>query len=405
MIEFVYDNKHLILKYSLEDNIDWIKKKISEESFVRIKSTYIFEEKDIILMDEKNLTVSFKLGTIDGNYYKISKKKLNSKMNIFFHKSIKLKFDYFNYSIGSYEGVSVFKVISEVLKKPTDLYIGGEQANISLEDFENLIKSFPNAYEKKLYLKSRIYQSIENYFENTVNFKEKLENYRDKHNNTIINGDINKLNKYELEKYNTILEKLKYMYNNEDKYSEKQWQKEIAEIILLIFPKYIDFVEKVRISIQDSNKRYEEFDMLLITASGNVDILEIKKPQNTNIISNGTDRDNYYSTNFLSKTVMQLEKYIYHLNSLGYGVNLKLEKNPKFKNIVDIVSIKVMNPKGIAILGKEKDLNVNQKRDLEIIKKMYANMVEIITYDDLIRRVENTINIIKKRGVNDEIKV
>lgn len=397
MIEFAYANEYLILKYSLENDIDWIKKKISEESFVRVKGTYIFEEKDIILFDEKNFTVSFKLGTLDKNYYRISKKKLNSKMNIFFHKSIKLKHDFFNYSNGSYRGISVFKVISEVLNKPKDLYIGGEQANISLEDFENIIKSFPKAHEKKLYLESRVYQSIENYFENTINFKEKLENYRDKHNNTIINDDINKLNKYELEKYNTIFEKLKYMYNNEDKYSEKQWQKEIAQIILLIFPKYIEFVEKVRIPIKNSNKKYEEFDMLLITASGNVDILEIKKPQNTNIISNGTDRDNYYSTNFLSKTVMQLEKYIYHLNSLGYDTNSKLNKNTRFKNISDIVSINVMNPKGIAILGKEKHLNEKQKQDLEIIKKMYANVVEIITYDDLIGRVKNTINIIKKR--------
>ena len=56
-----------------------------------------------------------------------------------------------------------------------------------------------------------------------------------------------------------------------------------------------------------------------------------------------------------------------------------------------------MNPKGIAILGKEKNLNEKQKQDLEIIKKMYANVVEIITYDDLIGRVKNTINIIKKR--------
>ena len=40
---------------------------------------------------------------------------------------------------------------------------------------------------------------------------------------------------------------------------------------------------------------------------------------------------------------------------------------------------------------------LRQKQDLEIIKKMYANVVEIITYDDLIGRVKNTINIIKKR--------
>lgn len=397
MIDFIYNNDVLILEYSPDNGVEWIKRTLEEQKNVDIKKTFRFKNSDVILYSDDNLMVQFRLGVLERDYYQISKEKLDCNMDIYFYKNIKLNFKYFMYPHRGKVINNNFKIISEILEKPTDLYIGGDLANISFEDYSNIIDSFPNSYEKTLYAKSRIYQSIENYFENAVNYTEKLENYRNNKNNTIVNRDVNELNKYELEKYNSILKKLKYMYKNKDKYSEKQWQNEIAQIILLVFPKYIAFVEKVRIPIQDSNKKNEEFDMLLITSSGNVDILEIKKPQIANIVSNSTDRDNYYSTNFLSKTVMQLEKYIYHLNSLGYSANSKLSKNPKFKNIVDIVEIKVMDPKGLAILGEEKKLNDSQKRDLEIIRKMYSNIVEIITYDDLIKRVQNTLKIIEKR--------
>ena len=405
MIDFIYSNDSLILKYSPIGGVEWIKKDFKEKEFVIIKKTFIFESSDVILYSNDNSMVQLRLGTLENDYYKISKEKLNCDMDIYFYKKLKLKFEHFLYPHAGYMIDNNFKIMSEVMKKTTDLYIGGningdierDYTKISFEDYNDIINSFPKDYEKTLYAKSRIYQSVENYFENTIDYTEKLENYRNKHNSTIVNRSINELRKNELEKYDCILKKLKYMYKNKDKYSEKQWQNEIAQIILLIFPKYIDYVEKVRIPIQDSNKKYEEFDMLLVTASGNIDILEIKKPQTANIVSNSTDRDNYYSTNFLSKTVMQLEKYIYHLNSLGYDANSKLSKNPKFEKIVDIVEVKAMNPKGIAILGDEEKLNARQKRDLEIIRKMYSNIVEIITYDDLIKRVQNTLKSIEKR--------
>lgn len=405
MIDFIYSNDSLILEYSPNGGVEWIKKDFKEKEFVIIKKTFIFESSDVNLYSNDNTAVQLKLGTLENNYYKIPKEKLNCDMDIYFYKNLKLKFEHFMYPHSGFMIDNNFKIISEVMKKPIDIYIGGDvggnvigdYVKISFEDYNNIIDSFPNSYEKTLYAKSRVYQSIENYFDNAIDYTEKFENYRNKHNSTIVNRSIDELNKHELEKYEHIFEKLKYMYKNKEKYSEKQWQNEIAQIILLIFPKYIAYVEKVRIPIQDSNKKREEFDMLLVTASGNIDILEIKKPQIANIVSNSTDRDNYYSTNFLSKTVMQLEKYIYHLNSLGYSANSKLSKNPKFKNIVDIVEIKVMNPKGIAILGDEEKLNARQKRDLEIIRKMYSNIVEIITYDDLIKRVQNTLKIIEKR--------
>lgn len=37
-------------------------------------------------------------------------------------------------------------------------------------------------------------------------------------------------------------------------------------------------------------------------------------------------------------------------------------------------------------------------KDLEIIKKMYSNIIDVITYDDLIHRVENVISGMKKNN-------
>ncbi len=38
----------------------------------------------------------------------------------------------------------------------------------------------------------------------------------------------------------------------------------------------------------------------------------------------------------------------------------------------------------------------NQKLDFEIIKRKYTNMMDIITYDDLLRRLNRTISALKK---------
>jgi hypothetical protein len=42
-------------------------------------------------------------------------------------------------------------------------------------------------------------------------------------------------------------------------------------------------------------------------------------------------------------------------------------------------------------MGREKGLSDVQKNDLEIIKRKYKNIMDIITYDDLIRRIKNII--------------
>lgn len=81
---------------------------------------------------------------------------------------------------------------------------------------------------------------------------------------------------------------------------------------------------------------------------------------------------------------MQVEKYIFHLNKWW----ISWEKTLYSKYDKDI---KITNPKWLLILWRDEWWDDRQKLDFEIIKGKYANIVDIITYDDLIRRLENLL--------------
>ena len=105
-------------------------------------------------------------------------------------------------------------------------------------------------------------------------------------------------------------------------------------------------------------------------------------------------RGNYTPSSSLSEAIMQVEKYLFHLSKWGrHGeedilTKRKSELPPDFE-------IRITNPKGILILGRDKDFTEDQRFDFEIIKRKYANIVDIMTYDDLLRRLNNIINMIQ----------
>lgn len=46
-------------------------------------------------------------------------------------------------------------------------------------------------------------------------------------------------------------------------------------------------------------------------------------------------------------------------------------------------------------MGRENKLSSDQKKDFEVVKRKYKNIIDIITYDNLIERLELSINQIK----------
>ena len=55
--------------------------------------------------------------------------------------------------------------------------------------------------------------------------------------------------------------------------------------------------------------------------------------------------------------------------------------------------IRIVNPCGIIIMGRDNDLDDDQQRsDFEVYRRQSKNIVDVITYDDLLRRLERVLD-------------
>jgi len=52
---------------------------------------------------------------------------------------------------------------------------------------------------------------------------------------------------------------------------------------------------------------------------------------------------------------------------------------------------KIVNPQGILLLGRSNQFTRQQRDDSELIKRQYKHLAEIMTYDDLVQRIDNII--------------
>jgi hypothetical protein len=407
MVDFEVIEEKIIFTYSYSDyiNTDWVRNGLREDGDIHYKSTFHFTKKDLYneelledkkfdsatmsILDVENKPISFVFAEKLGDYFKVKKGVLSDERDIYFYNDIDLVLEYFV----AETKISLFKQILSLTNE--DIYIGGENENsIPYEAFKSLVKEFPNTYEKNLYADARITAIIKNYFETAIDSEKKFQNYLNKKKSKKGDNLTKIFQEYEIKKYSTILEKLEVMLNSENSYNENQWQNEILEIILLLYPKYILSFTSVHITIDSKKKRF--LDFMLVDSNGNIDVIEIKKPFENSIMSSNFYRNNYIPHKDLTGTVMQLEKYIYHLNRWGIAGEKKL--NEKYlEKLPEGLNIKITNPKGFIISGRDNNLSPEQKEDFEVVKRKYKNVIDIITYDDLLNRLRFTIEQIKKQ--------
>jgi hypothetical protein len=388
---YIYsENDILILDYHPDFGNNWVQIKLNTSNRVVIKKTFIFEksdlyEKELINNPDENVNL-FVLGVLDSEkkYFIIKGKILGIPYDIYFDKRIDIISEYF---IGI-RGVSIFKNISKVITN--NLIIGlDSDADININTFKNIIGNLPSSYELERYVEMRTYNLIKDEFDNVKDTAKLYENYMNKKysKSDILIDDSYLL--YEESKYRHLHKKLNEMLSNQELYNENIWQKQILDILKIIFPKYVHIVREAPVRDYYNNKK-RKIDFLLVDFSGNIDIIEIKKPYNDPILTNSKYRDNFVPLRELSGTVMQIEKYIYYLNKSGK--NGELELNEYFhKHIDSDINIKIINPSGIIIMGRDKGIKEDQINDFELIKRKYKNIIDIITYDDLIRRLKQLI--------------
>ncbi len=402
MILFYKRDGNLILTYSNDYGSDnWVSKKLNEDGYIVLNRTFKFSKNEIIENEEyldedefeqEGFEFNFKIGELVGEYYKLNKEVFSIQNEIYFHKLTKFKVSYFNTNTKA----SILPKLDKLINEP--LYISSNESGngkIPLAIFDSILKYLPNSHETKLYSDSRIESIMSEFIETKDKARLKFNSYLNKKSNFDITDNLSKIfDSYEIEKLGTIQKQLEEMLSNEISYSENQWQDKILKILLLLFPKYIAVFKEVKFKDIYSNKT-RRLDYVLVDYLGHIDIIEIKKPMDANLVSKSVYRDNHIPKRELSGTIMQIEKYIYYLNKWGIEGEKQLSKEYEDKLPKDM-KIKITNPNGLIIMGREVGLSKSQIGDLEIIKRKYKNVIDIITYDDLIKRIKIGIEQMKK---------
>lgn len=289
----------------------------------------------------------------------------------------------------------VFEKIDSLIEEP--IVVGGDSVGaIPLADFEELLRNFPT-YRTHTLCPRQDSRVLRDYLGTMSDAQKRLEAYLNRKQTVHPISRIEFLENYEPRKFEYARDELQRMLKDAETYSEHDWQKLVVGLLLLIFPKYIAVLENLQVKdfYSDPTKSKNRFiDLTLVDANGTIDIVEIKKPFANCLLSRNKYRDNYTPRTELSGSVMQVEKYIFHLKKWGRDGEKEILKQ-RNSELPPNFEIRVTNPQATIILGRDSGFTDDQKFDFEIIKRKYVNIIDIMTYDDLLRRLDNIISMIR----------
>ena len=360
--------------------------------------------------DEEISELIFLIGSKNSEgFFVIEKTILGVRFELWIHNSItNIPLKWF---VGN-RNVSIWGQVDK-LNPPVDtpIKIGGAEENLSVETIDDLVSKMPSDRELKHYVSSRVFNVLAEFIDFEKDANNQFDNFvrkkitgngqavRQIENNSQIVSTISEWRLTEKQKFDEISKAFQKNLTEHGLGDENYWQKVIAELILVLYPKYLCFLETPIIPDSDLNTERKP-DFLLITADGYVDVLEIKKPD-VQLLAKSLYRDNHVPYRELSGAIMQVEKYIYHLNRWGKEGEKKLTNNNKDK-LPDGLELKIANPQGMVIMGRSNCFNEQQKRDLEIIRHKYKSVIDFMTYDNLQTRLEMLVNYLNKQTAPSE---
>ena len=400
MFTIVTENDILVLIYRPYNPTSWIAEKFALNEAVQLEKVFELTSLNLAQIEavgDEDSDIRFEIGKLENDYWCLHRQVLGITREVFIHSSYPITPKTFR----SDTNLSIFRQIFTIIDE--DLYVGGPNLKAIPEPvFQTLISRFPTNTELSHYIHAKISSVLKEYFTSAKDFQSRYEAYIEKKKNRqksaavtpSPNFGVRKFYKdNEIEKYSEINSILLGMLSDVDNYSEKDWQEAIIDILLILYPKYICVLQNVEIKDQYLNK-FRYLDYLFVDTNGNADIVEIKKPFEDCLLRHTQYRDNYVPKTDLSGAVMQVEKYIYHMNKWG-PQGEKILTTKYSTELPSGVEIRITNPKGIIIMGRSDSLDNQQLGDLEVIKRKYSNILDILTYDDLLSRVSRLLEYFK----------
>lgn len=386
-IDFEKQGKELILSYAANQRIDELKKNLDEMKEITIKRTFRVTKDDLRETDENDYmdTLRFCIGRIGDEYTEIDTNIIGTHHRFFFSNDIHLQYKYFV----AYRGISILRKIDNIIEK--DMYIGGrwdENGGMSFEAYKNLIDTFPKTTELDKYADNRISVILKEYFPECDKYEDIYRRFIERKSSKPTPSVSDSFLDIELAQFTVARDELKSMLDSAEGYSENDWQIRIGSIIRLLYPKYIAYKEKV--SLKGVDKYDKEPDFLMIDTNGFVDILEIKKADVQILTEQASYRKNYIPVREFSGAIQQIEKYIYCLSTIEK--NKEIVKQAFSNMTPQVKEINVLNPQGILLAGRSLGLDDQKKKDFELIKRQYKHIADVMTYDDLLHRLNSIID-------------
>ena len=421
-ISFEKKDSQLILCYEPEK--DWIEEKLADDQEFKIYKTFSFSKKDLISKDEDSpigYEYKFVFGEKVQNYFKIDKEKISATFDLYIDASLSIDQSWFVTSsskrsryqdkTGEEKSSSIYGNILYAFKnfyKHDKLFIDidsdsnfeDDGLHITQSTYKDFVKIFPTATNVK-YQTLSIFTNLLKSELDVVNYEEIYGRYKSR--------EISVRNKEDIKTEEICKqEKVKYIYAKDQLLKslersaagefihEDEFSKLIAQIFCFLNPKYVKIQTKLNISDYTGARANCQADLSLIDCEGNIDLIEVKSPQAyPNLFRKRPYRNHYVPSGELSGAINQLEQYLKCLTKMT--TEEISNKNPALQNEMGEIKLKAVHPKGYIIFGRDSASfngdNVNQKRlDFELIKNTYKDVVDIITFDELIKRFERIIS-------------
>ena len=92
-----------------------------------------------------------------------------------------------------------------------------------------------------------------------------------------------------------------------------------------------------------------------------------------------------------------MEKYLFHLSKWGRAGERAIFQKRK-NELPPGIALKISNPKAMILLGRDDKFTQQQRFDFALIRRKYGNVNDIMSYDDLLRRLDNIIAMLRKNS-------
>lgn len=391
-IDFELEENYLVLCKTPENEqtIKDYNNKLERNEDIRVNSVF-FVNNELFLGESEEGVYRFKVGKNIGNYIELYKSVFDIKHSFYFSNKIKFNADLFI----KYSNMPILKRIDKIAEG--DIYVTENpeerENSIDIKTYKKMVEVFPNSNEKNLYAEERISSILRDFFPKSNKYEQLYEDYIKKKDFIIKRLADNKRtedfsSKIKLEQFKIALEELKRLVKSHQ--NETIWQEKVYDVLKLLYPQYVYYDREIEFDGVDGYDKKPDF--ILVDTNGFVDVLEMKRPD-AQLLGKRTGRNNYIPTRKFSESVQQLEKYIYCLSNVEKSKN-KVKTELK-KNMNKELEIDFVNPRGILLIGSNNELDTEQKRkDFELIRRQYKNIIDILTFDDLINRMENVIKFV-----------